>query len=479
MEFEEEEDIDFSLSTENLNDIPFHKYENNFTFIVNGKKYYTSRVVADLLSPIIREYHYIDETINEFSINTIEKLDVFEDFLSLSNFENALISKDRQKIYSEYFYQLGNINEYIKLHQESFEETNHENAVGRLISISQNATLLSNYFDESVIISDLSSPIYDSFNKIENVNDLIAYIASNFESINKNEMKSLSLELIEEIISNENLKLKDEDSLLNFILELYQIDNKFSILFEYVIFSNVEESLLETFIEKFNIEDLNKQIWNSICNRLLHSNHDSINNDNINIRRRYTSRSRLKLAKYRNDILDFDREEGKEFSGIMKFLVDETGGNIHDNGTIKITSNSINADHHPKNLVDYQNNNFYHSKDDGNAIITFDFKDKLVKLSSYSIQSYDLNSNWGHLKNWVVEASNDDQNWIIIDRHQDDSSLNGPSIIASFDISDEDMIYYRFIRIRQTGNSWFYTGNHNYIYFPYIEFYGKLKPSPN
>ena len=194
--------------------------------------------------------------------------------------------------------------------------------------------------------------------------------------------------------------------------------------------------------------------------------------------KRYTSKSRLKLAKCHQDILNFDLQEGKEFNGIMKFLVEETGGNIHDNGTIEITSNSINADNHPKNLVDYSNNNFYYSKDNGNAIICFDFKEKSVQLSSYTIQSYDLNANWGHLKNWVIEQSNDAKNWTEIDSHQDDPTLNGPSIVASFEIPEkENLQYSRFIRIRQTGNSWFFTGSHNSIYFPYIEFYGKLKLS--
>ena len=469
----ENEDIDFSLSAESLNDIPFHKYENNFTFIVNGKQYRTSRVVADLLSPIIREYHYIDETINEFCINTSDKNDNFEDFINLSNFETVIIDKNRQKTYSEYFYQLGNINEYIRLHHEPFEATNSDNAIDRLISISQNASLISNHLSkEPMILSN--STFYDSFdNKMENVNDLVAYIASNFESVKKEEMKSLSLEIIEDIISSPALKLKDEGSLLNFILELYENDSKFSVLFEYVIFANVDDELLENFINEFNIEYINKNIWSSICNRLLHSKLDS---DNEIENKRYTSKNRLKLAKCHNDILDFELQEEKDFNGIMKFLADETSGNIHDNGTINITSNSINSDHHPKNLVDYQNNNFYHSKDDGNAIICFDFKDKSVQLSAYTIQSYDINANWGHLKNWVIEESNDAKNWIEIDCHCDDSTLNGPNIVASFKIPDnENLQFCRFIRMRQTGNSWFYTGNHNYVYFPYIEFYGKLK----
>ena len=53
--------------------IPFHKYEKNFTFIVNNKQYETSRFIADILSPIVRQYHYTDESINSITIECFEQ----------------------------------------------------------------------------------------------------------------------------------------------------------------------------------------------------------------------------------------------------------------------------------------------------------------------------------------------------------------------------------------------------------------------
>lgn len=54
---------------------------------------------------------------------------------------------------------------------------------------------------------------------------------------------------------------------------------------------------------------------------------------------------------------------------------------------------------------------------EGNAIISFDFKDKFVKLLSYSNKSINSNVLGTNLKNWSIEQSNDGQNWIEIDRH--------------------------------------------------------------
>lgn len=45
----ESKNTNFSLSFGNMKGIPFHKYEKNFTFIVNNKQYETSRFIADIL----------------------------------------------------------------------------------------------------------------------------------------------------------------------------------------------------------------------------------------------------------------------------------------------------------------------------------------------------------------------------------------------------------------------------------------------
>lgn len=41
--------------------MPFDKYEKDFRFIINVKENKTSRFVADLLSPFVREYLLYEE----------------------------------------------------------------------------------------------------------------------------------------------------------------------------------------------------------------------------------------------------------------------------------------------------------------------------------------------------------------------------------------------------------------------------------
>ncbi|KAK8883244.1 hypothetical protein M9Y10_045895 [Tritrichomonas musculus] len=80
-------------------------------------------------------------------------------------------------------------------------------------------------------------------------------------------MFQLQKVIIENIISNGNLKLQDEDMLLNFLIDLYEKDVTYGPLFEYV-----SEESLQKFIDVFDIEFMTNGIWKSICERILPTN---------------------------------------------------------------------------------------------------------------------------------------------------------------------------------------------------------------
>lgn len=427
----------FLLSFANVKNISFEEYEKDFTFIVNDRHYKTSRAKADLLSPIVRRYHYTDESIQEITIN-INKLnddqkstDYFSDFLQLTNFEEKSIDENHRKHYIEYFYELGNMNEYLRLQPEYFDDLSPGNVILRLQLL----------YKLNVVNEEN-----------ENMQEIIKYASTHFEEINKEEMKKLEPEILEEIIKNPSLRLNEEDSLIRFVLELYEIDSKYSTLFEYVEFKNVKVDSLQKFIDVFDIDFLNSKIWKGFCQRLISSETSERHNY------KYITR---------------EHEEVTEFNGLLRYLSNKTGGNIHDNGTIEVTSNSIYSDsHHPKNLLDYQNTEFnsYHSIGRPDGYICFDFKDRKIQLTSYTIKSREGGQNWYHLKNWKIEVSDDKEHWIMIDEHKDDSTLNGPKIVATFNIKEKPS-FYQYVRLQLTGTDW--NGSY-YMIFYSLEMYGKL-----
>ncbi|KAK8835257.1 hypothetical protein M9Y10_017042 [Tritrichomonas musculus] len=414
-----ERKANYSLSTENVKTVPFAKYEKNFTFIVNGKRYETSRYVADILSPIVCNYHYEDETFDEFTINTTPKDpnqagddDSFQEFLQIINFNEIELGSIQRKKYGEYFLHLGNIEEYLRL-----KGTTSLKLTGK-------------------------------------INDLIEFAAEHFYQIPRKNLKTVDIEILAAVIKNAKLRLEDEESLFELLLGLYEEDREYSSLFEYVEFKHLKSESVREFINQFDIEYLSAGTWQSICERLVG-----------------VSESPVGSERYILKCEEFVRKEGEEFKGIMRHLTEETGGNIHDNGTIEITSNSVCSSYYPRNIVDYQNDNFYHSNNQENSEICFDFKDKEIQITSYSLKSCNWGQNSNHLKSWVVEVSNDHQKWDEIDKRENNSILNGSNFIGTFD-TKENKSFYRFVRLRQTGKSWC---NNYCTVIASIEFYGKMK----
>lgn len=185
-------------------------------------------------------------------------------------------------------------------------------------------------------------------------------------------------------------------------------------------------------------------------------------------------KKKSKNRKTKSEILTFDYTEDKNFDGIINYLTMKTGGNIHDNGTIEVTSNDIYDSHHPKNM--FSVDKIYAKKTDAqNAVITFDFKEMEIEITAYSIQSYNNGPGDGHLKNWAIEVSKDGEKWTQIDERSNSAELNGSDFSSTFRVSKK--LFTRFCRLRQTGEYWGnnVNGGGCHLIIRRIEFYGKLK----
>ena len=137
---------------------------------------------------------------------------------------------------------------------------------------------------------------------------------------------------------------------------------------------------------------------------------------------------------------------------------------------------------HPKNLVEFGMNTFYTSGI-SDIYICFDFKDYRVQLTQYSILSYNYESDCSkgfdpkgpHLRNWVIEVSDDGKHWTIIDEQRNCSYLCDLNITCFFNTENTGK-FSRFVKLRHIGNSWFDSPNgDHYVAIKCIEFYGKLR----
>ena len=102
-----------------------------------------------------------------------------------------------------------------------------------------------------------------------------------------------------------------------------------------------------------------------------------------------------------------------------------------------------------------------------------DFLKLKVNINGYSIQSGNYISGWSHMKNWVIEVSENGVTWVEIDRRENNDDLNGFKFQHYFSVSDYQSSAYRYLRIKCVGPT-----HHNESRYDFslakFEVYGQL-----
>ena len=166
----------------------------------------------------------------------------------------------------------------------------------------------------------------------------------------------------------------------------------------------------------------------------------------------------IPLLKQRREFL---YDESKPLEGIIAHLTRECGGDVHRKGIVNITASSVRV-RSPVNRIGgpgpglvleqfcptgMENEFNFCSKNERNAWICYDFKERRVIPTSYSVRS----SGGKNLKSWVIEVSNDEYSWTEIDRRDNNNDLNDEYVTVNFKISKVPSESFRFFRLRQNG----------------------------
>lgn len=163
---------------------------------------------------------------------------------------------------------------------------------------------------------------------------------------------------------------------------------------------------------------------------------------------------------------------GNPFSGIFDELTKIYKKNICLGGIVDITGNEAPGGSPIFTIVDFNyTNKCYDSLNQPNSYILFDFKNHSISVSAYSIKSSNHPSP-DYLQTWVLEGSNNQNEWTVLDSHTNDKSLDGKCKIGVFHIQDSDKQNqkFKYIKLRMTGES--IQGN-NYIDILNMEFFGQ------
>jgi hypothetical protein len=86
-----------------------------------------------------------------------------------------------------------------------------------------------------------------------------------------------------------------------------------------------------------------------------------------------------------------------------------------------------------------------------NKWICYDFMERRILPSHYAIRSGPFTVGAQHLKSWIVETSQDGEEWEEIDKRDDDNESNGPERLRIFAVGSERLC--RFVRLVNIGRN--------------------------
>jgi hypothetical protein len=167
-------------------------------------------------------------------------------------------------------------------------------------------------------------------------------------------------------------------------------------------------------------------------------------------------------------------KSGKEIEldvpeGIIGHLTRECGGNVHDCNVVVVTSGSFEKEtdglvDNPRwaaqRAADLRTDSSFGSgyrkkKEDimhtRNNWLCYDFKERRVVPTHYTIRSFGGDSGLSHLKSWAVETSADGKDWREVDHKEDNEQLNGNGVTGTFAITGG--VECRFIRLVNIGSN--------------------------
>ena len=237
-----------------------------------------------------------------------------------------------------------------------------------------------------------------------NYENEIKIIAENFQDYAErlltisNDIKYYNI--IEEIITNKHFRIPNEGFLLNFILQLCEINNLYERFFEHVWTEFCNQEVLKRFIEYTEKHACNnpcqKAMISCLSRKLLHEKYPAT------ITRYITERISTKYL-YKTD-------EHDPINGILR--------KENENHNVLLNASSHDCGD-PFNLLDENNENHFYTKNtDENQWISASLKDgRNFIITKYMIRG-NKHDGW-QLQSWILEGKRaEDEIWIELDKHQ-------------------------------------------------------------
>jgi hypothetical protein len=419
-----------TLTSRGLENIPQSQDRNDFTFLVGDVRYSCPSFVAEFLSPKLCSLHETDPTINEFSIETLDPNRHFEDFLRLGLGQSIEVGDSARSFFV------------------SVAEELENRELGRFFAKGR---------DDKLTVSNALECFHLCYlGHFPHAAEL-EFVSSHFSEFVRRDLDVFSIDELTEIFGHSSLELESEDELCEFIISHSAKDLAYFALFEFVRFEYLSVESVQQFsaFVREHFDCLNVSVWDCICRRLCH-------------------RVQIDLSKSRF-ARRFSPNSSSSIDGIISYLSRQCGGNVHTKGVVTITGNPYSdgsRSHAALNAANLTENSYFYSKNEPNQMLTYDFGDRRIKPTHYSIRSrHDGNDDNVYLRSWVIEGSIDGQTWRQLDRREDDFTLKSGNKIQVFEVHLSTDC--RLVRLHQTGPN-HYSRPDNCLVVSGFELFGSL-----
>ena len=473
------------LSSSGLKNVTFTKTKNlndseEFRFIFENAELKLNYLFAEFISPLVSKIHQTDPTVNYLHVinqipnsapinkSLLEKVD------DLSRGNSVEVTKEMIKGIQQIAILLGNFELFSKINELFQEEEENENETIE-------RSLLSLQFFEN----EMNLPNIQSNNQLGTIID---FLASHFYLIDEEKLLTIPKHFLYSILSNQNLKLKNEDSLLDFINKLFEQaaaeDESLKIEFyEIIEFTSLSENKMREFLSDFNSNEMTKSLWSKLVecfylNEQIVSKINTVEERMSLYGKRYSTFDMKDNPKNKEKykLIEYDNNENNRFKGIITELGRGDPLNVLTEKIIDVSCSSLfHVDYsNEQNIFNFNDDKkFFESENKPNSWFCYDFKERKVKLTHYSLRSHGYPGKTNcRVKTWVIEGSNNNEDFIEIDKRENEDSVVDVSASNTFKINQNSTNdFYRYIRIRQTNVN---SCNNHHLDFSVIEFFGTI-----
>ena len=401
---------------------------DEFTFLFNNCEYKCHRIQAAFLSPTISRILMTEVLASEFRITPNADGDNFQIIMDLIQGRAITLDESNAMFILSVGKQLGNC----EMKKWALQFINKEITVGNAVQHLR-------------FMKDIGL----------NCQAEIEFVAQHLYEIDTNELKTLDVDVLWDVLHSPSLVIPDEDWLFEIALDLVtQGGPQYERLYEAIHFDYLTGPSMMKFIDTFKYADMSGSLWSALCRRLA-----------CNVAQAEGKRMSRYVSPYISS-RDYEYSGQNPFDGVVAHLTSECGGNIHQKGIVNITASSVKTNE-PYRIVDYSSETHFVTQDQRDAFVQVHFLQHQLKLTNYTLKSHSGLGNF--FMSWVLEGSNNGIDWIQLDSHENCNDLKGPSLVHTYSCKDAPPM--TFFRIQQTGE----TSSHaNYLIIAKMELFGTL-----